>query len=555
MSAPGADNINRMRTTPIGVPRTMRMHNMGGLKTLPAGKMVPIAAAGVLREDQIRSGRMKFTFAHHEMDEILLNAVNVRLLAYFVPMLALARFNGSMDQLNRSYEGKPPIDGQPVVPFIETAAFGAHGTNQIAKYLGIHGQPTDLKNTSYWEAYNCIWNMRAKNRSPKLGLRTRLQTDLAPAFWIHDQFAHIVPNFDQAAMDGNVPVQIVNPQMPVRGTISNRYVPVDGNGQVKLGNGSSSAIYGNTNGSVTISPAPGAVQQITGLQDLRADLNNVYAELTASGLSMSLASIELATKTRAFAEVRKKYNANEEWVTNLLMDGIFVAEQDLKNPILVGEDRTFFGQSKRYASDAANMTVSAVDGMTEIEMNIRVPRMNTGGVVMIVAEITPDQLFERQFDPWVDAQSVDDLPQYIRDELDSEKVTVWLNKWIDQAHAQGNSPFGYGPLNGHWNVSVMRVGGDLYRPVTNTATDSDRQRLWSAETINPSLATDFYLCTQLHLKPFKNRNRDPFEVTIRGELMIEGNTVFGGHLIEAHPSNDYQAVLAEAPTTKITQVV
>ncbi|MDM7980180.1 MAG: hypothetical protein QUV71_07525 [Rhizobium sp.] len=537
----------------------MRLHNMGGLKTLPAGKMVPLAAAGVLREDQIRSGPIRFSFAHHEMDEILLNAVNVRVLAYFVPMLAMARFNGSMDQLNQSYEGRPPIAGQPVVPFIETAAFGAHGANSIAKYMGIHGAPTDVLNTSYWEAYNIIWNYRAKNRSPKLALRTRLQTDLAPAFWIHDQFSHIVPNFDAASMDGNVPVQIVNPLMPVKGSVDNRYVPVQLNGTLRTsvnisGSDARTVSHGPVSNGVQYSGASqtGNIQHIEGL---RADLQNVFAELTASGLSMSLASIELATKTKAFAEVRKKYNGNDEWVTNLLMDGIYVAEQDLKNPILVGQDRTFFGQSKRYASDAANMTVSAVDGMTEVQMNIRVPRMNTGGVLMLVAEITPDQLFERQFDPWLDAKSVDDLPQYLRDELDPEKVEIVKNGWIDVAHATPNGTFGYAPLNSKWNVQAMRVGGDLYRPVTNTATDSDRQRLWSAETINPALATDFYLCTNLHLKPFKNRNRDPFECTIRGELMIEGNTVFGGHLIEAHPANDYQKVLELAPQNKIEQVV
>ena len=86
------------------------------------------------------------------------------------------------------------------------------------KALGLHGEEAELVNTSYLEAYNAIWNYRAKNRSPDLDLRTRLQTDLAPAFWWHGRFSHVVPSFNQAVIDGEVALTMINPDLALRGT-------------------------------------------------------------------------------------------------------------------------------------------------------------------------------------------------------------------------------------------------------------------------------------------------------------------------------------------------
>lgn len=154
-----------------------------------------------------------------ETAEILMNAINVRVMAYLVPTLAFDRFEGSMDQLNRSWSGEA-FKGLPVVPYVETAAFGATGANQVYKYLGLHAKPTAMVNTMYLEAYNQIWNFRAKNRSGDLTLRARLATDLAPAFWTHERFKHIVPDFDQAVIDGEVALNVANAKLPVKGSVS-----------------------------------------------------------------------------------------------------------------------------------------------------------------------------------------------------------------------------------------------------------------------------------------------------------------------------------------------
>lgn len=546
MRPPNSGDMNRMRTQPLVAPRTMRRQSARGITSLPAGKMVPIAAFPILREDAVKSGRLRFSFEQMETAEVLMNSINVRMMAYFVPMLALDRFNGSMDQLNLSYEGKPPVEGAAVVPYIEQAAFGAHGSNLIYKYIGLHGRPTQMVNTAYLEAYNQIWNFRAKNRSPDLALRTRLQSDLAPAFWAHEQFRHMVPDFDQAIIDGEVPLNVVNANMPVRGigllnnSVTQTVTRYETGGGSVTGPGWFVRDGGTT---------PGVGQTHVAIGSDVYGAPNVFAELQANGITVSLSNIEMARKTQAFAELRRQYNQHDDYIINLLMDAISIPEQAFKQPMLLSEKRTIFGQSKRYASDAGNLTESVVNGMTALDMSIQLPRVNMGGVIMVVAEITPDQLFERQEDPFLTALSVDDLPQYLRDTLDPEKVDVVKNGRLDASHANPNATFAYEPLNGRWNIDTPRVGGLFHRPTANTSFDEDRQRIWAVETLNPTLSTDFYLCTNMHTKPFVVTNRDPFEVVSQGDIYIEGNTVFGGHLVEA--TNDYQEVLAEVPQNRI----
>lgn len=548
MKGPNSISSIRKATQPIATPRTMRRHSARGITSLPAGKMVPISAFPLLREDAVRSGRLRFSFESMETAEVLMNAINVRVMAYLVPFLALERFNGSMDQLNLSYQGKPPLEGEEVVPFIETAAFGVHKANKVYQYLGLHGRETQPVNTAYLESYNAIWNFRAENRSPDLSLRTRLQTDLAPAFWAHDQFRHIVPDFDQAVIDGEVPLSVANGKLPVFG----------------IGRGGSTGwrtdgtFYQSGGETATASPTSRWTDNGASERNLsaREDPNNpgfldVFAELTDQGITVSLSNIELARKTQAFARLRQQYNAHDDWIINMLMDGISIPEQAFKQPMLLADRRTVFGMAKRYATDSGNLTESVVNGATFLDMSIQVPRIGTGGVVMVVAEITPDQLFERQEDPFLHTVDHETLPQYLRDTLDPEKVDVVKNGRIDTDHATPSATFGYEPMNARWNIDAPRVGGRFYRPVVDGAFDEDRQRIWSVETANPTLSTDFYLCTNMNTKPFVVSNQDPFEVVTQGDLYIEGNTVFGGHLVEA--TDDYEKVLAVAPQERIAK--
>nr|QJB21437.1 MAG: major capsid protein [Microvirus sp.] len=569
-------NLNRMTTRPLDVPRSRRRHGLRALTSMPAGKVVPIAAVPLLREDAVRSGRMRLSFEMNETAEILMNAVYVDVKAYLVPFLAFERFQGSMDVLNRSYKGQPPLDGRPVIPFVETHAMGAHGSKPIYKYLGLHAKPTTNVNTMIAEAYNLVWNYRAANRSPEITPRSRLDTSLAPAFWKHENFAHIVPDFDQAVIDGEVALNVVAAQLPLSGTAAlTGSAPVTGIGltgtaqtggarnNVRESTGSTANYtkgWLNFDGTLGTSEAEISIKSLSGgdYPDIRAqlagnggvNLSAVFAEMQENGITVSLSNIDLARKTQAFARIREQFaELDDEWVIDMLMDGLSIPDQALKQPMLLAQATNVFGMSKRYSTDADALTASAVNGMTMAGLNIRVPRLATGGVIMVTAEITPEQLFERQKDPFFHLGSVGELPEYLRDTLDPEKVEVVTNDYVDVDHDTPAGTFGYAPLNHKWTGVNYKIGGKFHRPEVNAAFDEDRQRIWAVETENPVLSADFYLCTAIHQKPFLDTVADPFEAVAIADFDIEGNTVFGGVLVEA--MNNYQAVMDKAPTDRI----
>lgn len=557
-------NLNRMTTRPLQVPRSKRRHMVRALTSMPAGKVVPIAAIPLLREDDAR-GRMRLNFEMSETAEILMNAVYVNVKAYFVPFLAFPRFGGSMDILNRSYKGQPAIAGGSVVPWIETHAMGAHGSKEIYKYLGLHAKTATNVNTMFAEAYNLIWNFRASNRSPQITPRSRLDTTLAPAFWRHENFAHIVPDFDEDVIDGEVALNVVASELTVKktggGNPSLTYTPAGnkdvkavgagGTGSLKFaGSGGSSAMYANGN---TIANNAAFVEGAfvnDVMATAKADLTGVYAEMAENGLTVSLSNIELARKTQAFARLREQFSEHDEdWIIDMLMDGLSIPDQALKHPMLLADVTNVFGMNKRYSTDADALSASAVNGMSIAELSIRLPRIATGGVIMITAEVTPEQLFERQKDPFFHLAAVSELPEYLRDTLDPQKVEVVTNDYVDVSHSTPNGTFGYAPLNHKWNRAAYNVGGKFYRPAVDAGFDEDRQRIWAVETANPVLSADFYLCTTMHTKPFLDLVADPFEAVAVGDFSIGGNTVFGPLLVEA--SQNYEAVMAKAPTERI----
>ncbi|TIN93930.1 MAG: hypothetical protein E5Y06_17300 [Mesorhizobium sp.] len=541
-----------MSTQPIVAERSNRIHTVRGITSLPAGKMVPIAAVPLLREDAVRSGRMRFSFEMMETAEILMNAVYVSVKAYLVPWSAFDRFD-SIDAVNRAYEGVEQYSGGPVQPFVQRETFNSATADDIKVYLGLHAKTGDKVTLAYHEAYNKIWNFRAKNRSPNLVERALTAKNLAPAFWRHEQFRHIVPNFDQALVDGQVALNVVNTKLPVKGIATADFLVFN-----------TPATGFRENGTVGVPPGSNWAGGFDSANRLAVRGNDttkipdIFAEMQANGITVSLSNIEMAKKTAAFAQLRTQYNElDDDYLINMLMDGLSIPEQAMRQPILLGEETTIFGMSKRYASDAANLTESVVNGATQIEMSVATPRIPVGGIIMVVAEITPEQLFERQADPMYHYPVVPgtypdsgaNFPHYLRDTLDPEKVEAVPNRYMDVQHATPTGVFGYAPLNYRWNVNTPRIGGKFYRPGAADPFDEDRQRLWAVETVNPSLGTDFYLCTNMNTSVFVVTTQDPFEAVTQGDLLIEGNTVFGQNLKES--IDDYAKVLSHAPQARV----
>jgi len=555
------ENLNRRQVAPVDIPRTMRGDVASVLTSIPAGKATPISFIGVHREDAVRAGQFRFSFEMMETAELLMNNVNVRVMAYFVPTLAHPRFQGSMDVLNRSYRKVPPLAGEAVIPYIGTVAAGAHGANEILRYLGLHARPGQVLSTTLIEAYNLIFNHRAANRSPDLTARLMTNTALAPAFWGHEKFAHIVPDFDQRLIDGEVPLNFIGLSgttgvLPVQG-FGFRSTTNDPGAQASVRESGRTAPVAYPLGSAGPATGDNLVVKVkaasTGSNnypDVFVDTTQVLEALANEGIRVSLSNIETAKKTAVWARLRQQYEGHtDEFLIDLLMQGITVQDQVLKNPMLIGEGRTVFGQSKRYATDSGNLTESVATGLTYVDVSVNLPRVGVGGTIMFIAEITPDPIFERQQDPWLHTTDIDLYPNAMLDILDPEKVEVVENQWIDIDHDQPNDQFGYSHLNYKWDRNVVRVGGRFFRPTVDAAFDEDRQRLWAVETQNPTLSEDFYLCTQMHTKVFVVTNEDPFECAMSGGAVIEGNTQFGPRLLEA--SDSWQKISEQVPNDRI----
>lgn len=542
--------MTRTKLQPIPVIRSTRRLDLRGLTSLPVGKVVPIAAFGLLREDQVQSSRIRINLEMLETVEILMNAVNVHVQAWLCPNLAFDRFDG-MDELNRSYQGVVQDDGGVVTPWIQQVAFNA-ANMPVLTYMGKHAKDGQMINSAYIEAYNVIWNYRAANRSPDINKRLVTDATLAKGYWQHSQFAHIVPDFDQAIIDGEVPLNVVHSQLPVTGLAINA---------VGVGSAVTANQYFDTAGALPVGTpiqyaGEGIAAKVMGVKmqstaaASAANLPRVFAELQENGITVSLSNIELARKTQAFAALRKQYTGHtDDYIIDLLMAGITVPEQAWRQPMLIADRSTIFGMSKRYSSTADDLTASVVNGATFIDIPMVTPRCPTGGVVMVTIEITPEQLFERSEDVFMHTTGLQALPEFLRDTLDPEKVEVVTNGYIDVSHTTPAGTFGYGPLNHKWNAMPPMIGGKFYMRTPDAQYDEDRQRIWAVETVNPTLSEDFYLCTNMHMKPFVVQNQDNFESVLRGVVSISGNTVFGNVLMEA--SDDYEQVMAEAPLDRI----
>lgn len=515
-------------TDPITVEKSLRRETIRVLTSSNAGRIVPVAVIPLLREDRVSTSRIRVAVEMMETVELLENGINVTAYAHFVPHLALDRFK-SMDELNRSYQGQPGAGGS-VIPYFQTITYDRNA--DFWKTLGIHAVQGATVNAAPVEYYNEIVNFRRRSRSEKLPLRTALDTTLAPAFWKHNDLAHIVPDFDQAMIDGEVTLNIAAARLPIQ---SRWAVPSGVSGKAPF----------------VDTAAPGyAALSAAGIS--AADTSAIWAELSGQNVILSLSNIELAKKTAAFAQMRERFaGIGDDALIDLLMEGIRVPDEALKQPILLDRKSTLMGYNRRWATDFANLSRDVATGETFVDLNIRTPPMNTGGAIIITVECVPEQLWERRADVFVDTTNPANLPNFMRDFLDPEKVAIVRNRYVDVLHGTPNGTFGYAPLNHEWNRDLVRIGGKFQRGLTDTFAE-DRQRMWTVEQLNPTLTADFYMCTNLHQKVFADQVAHAFEYKLRGQFEIVGNTVFGKGLME-RANNDFAEIDAQIDKTRIVQ--
>ena len=126
-----------------------------------------------------------------------------------------------------------------------------------------------------------------------------------------------------------------------------------------------------------------------------------------------------------------------------------------------------------------------------------------------------------------------------------------FNKDVDVSHASPTAHFAYAPQNWEWAATGPKVGGDLFRPVVNTVTDTLRREIYAVETVNPVFAEDFLRATTMHTKVFVDDTVDTFRQFSTGELNARGLTVFGPLLLEA--TDNWDKVEAMSETELIEQ--
>nr|QJB21490.1 MAG: major capsid protein [Microvirus sp.] len=553
--------VETIPVNPQDVPLTSRPDIPKVITSTKAGTITPVWVAPLLREDKVSSGRMRVQVVSEETIHPIMNPVKAVVSAHFIPFFAFDRFAVGMDAFNRSYAMEPEVHNGTPIQFFQSISFDRAAP--FWKALGIHEIQGAAINASYLEAYNTMVNFRRKARSSKLPLRLWNDTTLAEAFWHNPNMEHIVPDFEQAMADGTVPL-----------TLSGQ-APVSGIGLVGTGGarGAGLAARGvqasldwtsaaTPNANQTHMPVRGdsATGADTGLVikmaagALSSARPAIFAELANMTGQVSLANIELAKKTAAFAKVREKYEGlSADHLMDLLMEGIRVPDEMMRQPILLAQKAAIFGFNERFATDAANLDVSRSNAQCVVDIQFRTPPMNTGGIIMVSVEIVPEPLFERQHDNFLRVMTPDKLPNFIRDFLDPDQVEVVENRYPDALHASPTGLFGYAPMNHAWRRELRRVGGKFYRPNPDTFVE-DRLRFWAVEKLNPSLVADFYMVpAALPHNVFENSAADPFEVVCIGPgLTVVGRTQFGQRLIE--DDGHYAAIDAQVDKTRVISV-
>lgn len=416
ISARDIRDISRTNTSPLVPPRSRRQVNQVVATSMPAGKMVLVTAFPLLREDKLMNSMIHCKVDLMETAEVIKNGIKCRFMAYFVPFLAFDRFNGGMDEFNRAYMKQQIADGVSVTPFFNSMTAGAVGSIPIHKHLGFHAAPTDVINTAYIEAYNTIWNFRARNRSESLyQSKKRLEnaTSLAPAFWQHEQYKYVVPDWDDQAMEGSVDLSFTNSQLAIQGLGLYGTTAAASSVSMRESDGTT-----NVRNAVGVSPAMAVAMTGTGA----AAIPQIFANMATAGVKISLANIELAKRTQYYAELKAQFEGLDDiWIIDLLMQGVSVPEQMWKQPILIADKTEIFGIEKRWATDGANLTDAVVNGAAMCDLDMVLPQCPTGGIVMVVAEILPEQLFERARDPLMFTIDPAKLPNALRDDLDPRR--------------------------------------------------------------------------------------------------------------------------------------
>ncbi|WP_296222914.1 hypothetical protein [uncultured Sphingomonas sp.] len=518
-----------------------------------AGVVVPIGFVPLLPGDSA-SGRVGVDVQLKEMPKPLLNAVHANVQAWFVPKSSFPQFSGR-DELLHSMAGEKikalgAADRDPPAYFHTLGngtGIGAFQGSPMAKVLGLHIHTDTPMNTDLVDAFNLVYNFRLAAHSSRLPRRKYARENIAeaaslpPAFWPSSRLSRVVPDYERALVVGSLDLDVLAGQLPLVGL--NVTTPVAGTSIRRV----------DGKGAVGAAFTPVAQSTIVaGRASTAADsaiFPQIMAEMAGQAISITLADIDKARTTQAFAKLRTAYAGNDttgfdndDALVAMLMQGLNVPEDEFKRPWLLDSQRVAVGFAERFATDAANLDASVTVGRASASLSLNVPQQDVGGIIIFTVEVLPERVDERMSDEWMLATKYDDLPNALRDIQRVEPVDLVLNRRVDAKHATPNGLYGYEPMNDKWNRDFTRLGGDFYAPTPGSGWTENRSNIWQTEIVNPTFSATHYLApSPFPHDVFADQVADAFECVCRHAVTIVGLTQIGDVLAENN--DDYNATV------------
>lgn len=550
----------RQSATPVQFNRTKRRDQTVLMSSARAGKVVPVAFIPLLRGDSC-AGQIGIDITLGEMPRPLYNGVQANFQAWFVPKTAHAQFTG-IDEFNHAWEGTqietlgaanrtpPPFFNEINVALTLTTI----AASEFMKTLGIHIPAGEPINTDLIDAFWLIYNFRKAAISKSLP-RSQYYSEnavdalaLPRCFWPASRLSRVVPDYESALIKGQLNLDVVAGRVPVSGLgimSTSPGVPI-------ARTGIDDTFAANTSYPLSMS-FDGTFQamRVTGATAAAARAD-VWAEMTASTISVSLSDIDKARLTQSFAKLRAAYAGTdhtgfetENTLIAILMQGLSIPDDQFNRPMLLGEKRVGIGFPERFATDGANLDKSVSQGMASAILGLNVPQNDIGGLIIVTVEVCPERLDERQCDEWLHCTTVNELPNALRDVQRTEPVDMVLNRRLDAAHTTPTGLYGYEGMNDKWNRDFTRLGGVFHQPTPGTPVQTQRAALWFTNMVNPAYTADHFLCpTTLPHVVFSDTLAPAFEFVARHDCTILGLTQIGDPLVESNL--DYQIVKAEA---------
>ncbi|AXH75895.1 MAG: major capsid protein [Microviridae sp.] len=540
----------RQSTTPVAFNRSTRTDTSVLMSSGRAGQVCPVGYIPLLAGDSC-SGRIGVDFDMAEMPKPLLNGVILNLQAWFIPKSSQPQFSG-YDEFLAAFQGHQikqlgAADRNAPAFFskiFDTPDVATLNSSAFFNTLGLHVPVATKTQSDLIDAFALVHNFRLASHSSKLA-RVKYAAEnvaealsLKRAFWGSGRFSRVVPDYEKALVMGSLDLDVTAGQVPISGLWAEHAVVTKSNQLLEKGGETLSAAYNHT-----FSPLYAHRSTATGGSGL---LEKINAEMAGMTIGTSLADIDRARDTQAFAKVRASYAGNDstgfdndDAITAHLMQGLSVPADQFKRPWLLDSVRQGFGFTQRHATDAANLDQSVSVGRASATLSLNVPQNDVGGLIIILAEILPERLDERQSDEWLHITDHNEYPNALRDVLRTNPVDVVQNRRLDARHATPLGLYGYEPMNDKYNRSTTRLGGKFYQADPTNPFKEARSAIWQTSVINPSYTADHFLAPEnFPHSVFSDTLAPAFEFTARHNVSIVGLTQIGDVLYE--DNNDYQ---------------